>query len=197
MTQYTTSESAQEIPYGYCHCGCGEKTRVPVQGKDKGIPKHYKSGHNGRRDFLPRFWSKVDMSDLDGCWIWIGSRTTAGYGHIAFCGKQVYAHRVSYELHIGPIPKGLLVCHHCDNQACVNPSHLFAGTNTDNMADCATKGRTRRTVTRTRFSDQQVVDIRAKYATGLATHRSLAAEYDVGKSTIASIVRRDSFKHIQ
>ncbi len=77
----------------------------------------------------------------DKCWGWIGAKHKFGYGTLPYLSKKWAAHRFSYEYHIGKIPKGMLVCHHCDNPECSNPKHLFLGTNLDNIKDCVSKGR--------------------------------------------------------
>jgi excisionase family DNA binding protein len=91
-----------------------------------------------------RFWRYVEKSD--GCWQWTGAANPKGYGNIGR-GKGLgtaKAHRVSWELHFGPIPPGLYVCHACDNPPCVRPDHLFLGTAQDNNNDKIAKGRDRK-----------------------------------------------------
>lgn len=88
------------------------------------------------------FWEKVDRSGgPDTCWLWMGGRNDQGYGIAQFNGKIIGAHRLSYMIANGEIPYGFLVCHHCDTPACVNPSHLWLGTQKDNLADSFAKGR--------------------------------------------------------
>jgi len=87
-----------------------------------------------------RFWKKVDKSG--DCWLWISGRDRpGGYGQFSCAGKQIRAHRYSWELHNGSIPEGLWVLHRCDNPPCVNPAHLFIGDRKANMDDAAAKGR--------------------------------------------------------
>nr|MBA3891683.1 HNH endonuclease [Gemmatimonadaceae bacterium] len=91
-----------------------------------------------------RFLAKVRMGA--SCWIWIGAKNPAGYGQLriksAMGGFRIsLAHRLSYELYVGPIPTGLVVMHSCDTPSCVNPAHLSVGTQADNLRDAGTKGR--------------------------------------------------------
>lgn len=86
-----------------------------------------------------RFWVKVEKTA--DCWLWCGAPGGEGYGCIRIAGHAVRAHRVAWELTNGPIPDGLWVLHRCDNRKCVNPAHLFLGTQSDNMRDMHNKGR--------------------------------------------------------
>jgi hypothetical protein len=87
-----------------------------------------------------RFWRRVDKTG--GCWNWTGGRGDHGYGSFTGDGGvAISAHRYSFQLHNGPIPDGLVICHCCDNPACVKPEHLFLGTQRDNVHDMIQKGR--------------------------------------------------------
>lgn len=78
-----------------------------------------------------------------GCWIWLGNVGPHGYGRVHISGRRVPAHRLAYEQAFGDIPNGLVVCHKCDTPSCVNPAHLFAATQQQNLMDMAAKGRHR------------------------------------------------------
>lgn len=126
----------QDVPYGYCHCGCGQRTTVPTKssrscGRVKGAPMRFVSGHNARRPIAGRFWNRVAIGTLSDCWLWLGSLGTQGYGQVSQDGRLVKAHRVAYELTNGPIPDGLVVHHWCAVKRCVNPEHLEAMTRSE------------------------------------------------------------------
>jgi len=88
-----------------------------------------------------RFWKYVGPPNADGCREWTGGRNNYGYGTFWLDGRSVKAHRVAHELAVGPIPPGVKVCHSCDNPSCCEPSHLFLGTQSDNVRDSAQKRR--------------------------------------------------------
>jgi hypothetical protein len=152
---------------------------------------------------IDRFWSRVDKSG--DCWVWTAATTNGGYGVIRDTGRNgkiIRAHRLSWELHNGPIPAGIEVCHRCDNPPCVNPAHLFLGTHQDNVTDTVNKGRASGGGPRgslhhqAKLTEAQVLDIRAVYAAGAASQRQLARKYNVDRGTIQHIVKRMVWTHI-
>lgn len=149
-----------------------------------------------------RFFRFVDKTDL--CWIWTGkSVNKKGYGSIGLGGKggkHKLAHRLSYEIHKGPIPDGMVVMHKCDNPRCVNPEHLDAGTQSKNIKDAFSRGRKVNLPSglkgeshgASKLSNESVFAIRAsneKYA-------DLAAMYGVSRTAIERIRYRKTWRHI-
>ena len=133
-----------------------------------------------------RFWLHVNTASPDGCWIWTASVGGPGYaqfnsGH----GKMVYAHRFSWMLANGDIPKGMFVCHKCDNKRCVNPSHLFLGTPAENSLDMKNKGRQPRG-TRNGNAKLSYADVRA-IREAKETQYELAKRFHVSQSAISLI----------
>jgi hypothetical protein len=154
-----------------------------------------------------RFWEKVDKNKSDTfyegtrCWEWIAAKDQKGYGFIGIgTGVATRAHRMSWVLAHGEFPKELCVLHKCDNPSCVNPDHLFLGTNQDNIDDRERKGRN--IVYRgedhgnAKLTDEDVLEIRRKYATGEANIPKLSNEYHVSISSIGRIILRNSWTHI-
>lgn len=146
---------------------------------------------------MRRFWSKVKKAGPDECWEWQAGRTN-GYGIFWMNGKSRRASRVSYEMEIGPIPKGLSVCHTCDNPPCVNPAHLFLGTTADNLADRDLKGRgaDRRGSSHhlNKLTEDDVENIRANRMN--LSGRELARLFGVSPASISNIIKRKSWRHV-
>ena len=88
-----------------------------------------------------RFWARVDKRGPNECWEWTGGRKGHGYGQVFFNSKNMRTHRLSWVLKNGPIPPDLYVCHRCDNPPCVNPEHLYLGTQKQNIREAQEKGR--------------------------------------------------------
>lgn len=141
-----------------------------------------------------RFETKFRVTP--GCWEWTAGRFSQGYGAFKIGAKTRKAHRVSYELYVGPIPDSLDVCHTCDNPPCVNPNHFFLGTQKDNAADMAKKGRAkgRKGVMHhgAKLTDAQVKCI----INDMRLLREIAPEYGVHIKTISRIRRRELWTHI-
>jgi hypothetical protein len=141
-----------------------------------------------------RFWSKVKILGPDDCWEWQGYIRPDGYGRFRIDDKMVLAHRVAYELAVGPIPEGKALCHKCDNRKCCNGNHHFTGTQLDNMHDRDAKGRglkgrkAPRTVG-TKLNLAKAHEIKELYKTGNYNLGNLAAAYLVSETTIHEVVK--------
>jgi len=141
-----------------------------------------------------RFFSKVEMDPNGGCWLWSDALNTKGYGCFSVNGVTKSAHRQSWIAFKGPIPKGLHVLHKCDIRSCVNADHLFLGTNQDNVDDKISKGRAPKPLRneengKTILTNDQVKEIRRRYAVGVEFYRSLGREFGVSKTHIRRIVQ--------
>lgn len=128
----------KNLPCDHCGSLCSPR---PDRGRRRYFCSLECHNEHQRLPLPDRFWPNVQKSE--GCWEWQGVRLHHGYGALQFRGKLRKAHRLSWELHNGPIPEGLIVCHHCDNPPCVRPDHLFLGTSKDNADDKGCKGRQR------------------------------------------------------
>jgi len=144
-----------------------------------------------------RIENKVELVTESGCWIWMGTTTTRGYGQIESDTKKYYAHRASYQAFVGEIPEGMNVCHRCDNRFCVNPSHLFLGTQKDNLQDMKRKGRS--TIgeknARSKLTEKQVQQIKNGLRSGLK-EKYLANLYGVCRQSINNIKNGRVWNHV-
>lgn len=132
---------------------------------------------------LKEFLQKVDTTG--DCWIWTGRIDGHGYGAVIVGKHGKGAHRLSWVLHRGPIPKGMCVLHKCDNPPCVNPDHLFIGTIRDNVHDMCRKGRH---VGLRKITAKQAQWIRDQYATGLYTQREIGDSLGIHSTAVSKII---------
>lgn len=146
-------------------------------------------------DIKSRLLRKVRVNPKTGCWEWTATKNSKGYGMFWAKGKFKLAHRVSYEIHREEIPDGLCVLHHCDRPGCLNPDHLFIGTQADNMADMYAKRRHARgsAHSNAKLTEDEVIAIRALNG---VSHHSLAKNFGVGRSQIQRIVAGQQWKEL-
>ncbi len=145
------------------------------------------------------FYTRPDP--LTGCHTWVGALHNGdrhfSYGTLRWNGKPRPAHRLAWELVNGPIPDGIVICHRCDNPKCVNPQHLFAGTQADNVADRDAKGRNNQPKGihsgRAKLTEEQVLAIRADPR---GDHALVAADYNVSRTLIRLVRQRRIWTHI-
>lgn len=152
---------------------------------------------------LEKFYDRLPVIlDENKCWEWGGSIDSYGYGALNYNGKTLKSHRVSYEIYYAEPLNDLHCLHKCDNRKCVNPLHLFSGTNLDNMKDKIQKGRCYTGNQRgqnngaSKLSDAQVLKIRELYKSDKYTTVKLAELYNVNRSTISYIINNKTYKHL-
>ena len=158
-----------------------------------------------------RFWRKVDKSGgAEACWPWTAGRDAGGYGQFRLTDKLQRASRVAVILSGRAIPAGSCVCHACDNPRCCNPSHLWVGTQAENLRDRDAKGRAvigkalmarRRSYAgeghpNAKLTDSAIRAIRAAVALGAQTQREIAAMWGVDRSTVSQIARGVAWGHV-
>lgn len=167
--------------------------------------------------FLSRISKNGPIVEYVGtpCWLWQGAITKKGYGHFWANGTNRRAHRISWEIHYGPIPPDLWVLHKCDNRACVNPDHLYLGTAKENALDRELRDRSNhacgdsngarlRPETRPRgernksakLTEAQVMEIRFLRKNNGISCPELAKRYHVSSGAIKSIIRGDTWQHL-
>jgi len=170
---------------GYCRLHYGRFNRTGLTDNPTRTPEQ-------------RFEAKVDRSG--DCHVWTGSKTPDGYGNFHLDGKLEKAHRYAYRLAHGKFEEVWFVCHTCDNPSCVNPDHLFLGTQTHNMRDMISKGRQNSTAGsrngRAKLDENAIRKVRQFHKSGEMTTRELAREFGTGQTTIAEIVANKTWRHV-
>lgn len=160
-----------------------------------------------KEDPVIRFWRSVNQEGpvcprLGRCWVWTKHLGRRNKGIIWVGGQPIYASRFSYEQFVGEIPEGMYVCHKCDNPHCVRPSHLFVGSQDDNMKDMKSKGRANRptgeTNGRAKLTDEAVNFIRSNYVARSPefSQSRLAAMFNVSVITIQQVLYRKRWNHL-
>lgn len=166
-----------------CACGCGEHPRR--------WDAEYVAGHRPPKSLEERLWARVIKAD-NGCWEWQGFRGPYGHGQIGRGRRSEgidATHRVAWEVTHGPIPKGLVVRHRCDNPPCCNPDHLELGEQADNVKDMISRGRqaTGKSLPQTKLTDAQIIEIRMAAASG-ELQREIAARFGVTQGYISTLI---------
>jgi len=150
-----------------------------------------------------RFEKKYIPEPMSGCWLWEASLngTKGYYGQIRTGNTMSLAHRVSYELHKGKIPKGKFVLHTCDVPSCVNPDHLFLGTQLDNMLDKKIKNRCHSNKGsengRSKLTEKEVTEIKLLLNSNLFLQKEIAEMFNVAQNTVSSISTGYTWKHMK
>lgn len=152
---------------------------------------------------LDRFLSKIAYTaNINNCWDWMGGISRGGYGNFGVrinnATKNIICTRLSYFIHNNKDPYGFAVLHKCDNRKCVNPNHLYLGSNKDNSEDMVQKNRQASGVNNgsSKLSEQQVIEIRKEYVFRTVSFQKLANKFNLAKATVKSIIKRETWKHI-
>lgn len=150
---------------------------------------------------IKHFWDRVQKTEY--CWEWSGCKYSDGYGQIKIGGKKSRTHRVSWILHFNTLPSNLHVLHKCDNPICVNPDHLFLGTQGDNMDDKTRKGRASGGSLKGetnkgggKLSSDEVQEIRRRYDRGKVKQSDLAIQFQISQVMVSRIILGKSWTHI-
>jgi predicted XRE-type DNA-binding protein len=143
-----------------------------------------------------RFWEKVNKTET--CWLWTSAMSSRGYGHFWLneSKRAIRAHRLSWIMHYGTIPKGIFVCHHCDVNQCVRPDHLFLGTHEANMKDMVIKKRSARRFREDnqncKLTKKQFSEITNLLKTSKRTQKSIAEQFKVSRALIC-LIKNDKY----
>lgn len=146
------------------------------------------------------FGRKLDKcGGPEACWIWTGLKNKRGYGATSFDSVWISAHRLAFYFEHGEIPKGMCVCHKCDNPACCNPKHLFLGTRVENVSDMVSKERQARGMKHhsAKITEQQVLEMRRLYLETKVPVRIIAERFRVKRQTASRAILGKTWRHLK
>lgn len=173
------------------HCGVGFKRKKGRINKRNYCSKPCADHGKEVGDSVKYFWDRVQKTD--SCWFWKLTPYATGYGMCQIKGRRIGAHVLSWEIHNGPVPSGMNVCHNCpggDNPGCINPAHLFLGTDRDNHLDAFKKGR------RGKLKPFQVQEIRNAMPLSFAQKLEFSARFRVSLDSVRNVVNGRTWYHI-
>jgi predicted XRE-type DNA-binding protein len=149
-------------------------------------------------EIVSRFLDKIEIDDQTGCWNWTAGKWGKGYGQFSVSGRPMSAHRFSYQHFVGEIPDGLDVLHSCDNPGCVNPEHLWLGTNEDNIADKVSKGRSGvgSDNPNAKITAETVLVIRELVGSGQVKQSEIADQLGLSRQGVSDIVNRKVWRNV-
>jgi hypothetical protein len=205
----TTDSASLTQPYIACTLRPFSLIRLPLEAVEslegRNVFKEFEmvTLEQKTESFIRRFWAHVKVGNPDECWNWTGHIGKGRYGHIRKYGRNgqmIVASRASWVINFGEIPEGLEVLHKCDNTRCVNPGHLFLGTQLDNVQDMIAKGRDNKARgdrnPNAKLNIESVKTIRAMFSTGI-TRKEIATKFNVSYSLIKQIIRREGWKYVE
>lgn len=187
-----------------CKCDCGKEiivnqSQLYGRGSTSCGCHDYKNkklvGKENYNEIIKEKIKKYTVVDDNNCWIWQGSKHRQGYGNLNYKRIPSLAHRVSWMVHKGDIPEGVKVCHKCDITSCVNPDHLFLGTQKENVSDAIQKGKYSNRLIgkrRNKLNHEQVQEIKKLHCDGI-NRKDLEIKFSVSKTCIAKILTNRSW----
>jgi hypothetical protein len=190
-----TKTGKHGAPYWLCRCSCGAEKDIASTTLWGGQSKS--CGKQNIFHAKEYFYKNIKVNNKTGCWLWLHNEHSI-YGQISISGINVPVHRFSYEIHKGPIPNNLFICHQCDTPKCVNPYHLKTGTQQDNINNAIKRGRNVKgqKVGTSILTDKQVIEIKSILKNKTSTHEQIAIKFKTSRTAITAISTGQNWSHL-